>query len=91
MAKLKGKKKAAFLRRMAAGRRKAVGIGRKVRRKTRKIVKKRRKSQSIRRRRKSNKTVARKRRSIRSRATGGFRKITGNKFVRGAVFRCWWI
>jgi len=50
-----------------------------------KIAKRRRKSQPIRTRKRSRNTVARKRRSIRSRATGGFRKITGNKFVRGAV------
>ena len=85
MAKLKGKKKAAFLRRMAAGRRKAAGIGRKVRKRTRKIVKRRRKSQPIRRTKRRRTTVARKRRSVRSRARSGFTKITGNKFVRGAV------
>jgi len=50
-----------------------------------KSVKRRRKSQPIRTRKRSRNTLARKRRSIRSRATGGFRKITGNKFVRGAV------
>jgi len=85
MAKLKGKKKAAFLRRMARGRRKASKRVRKTIGKARKRVKRRRKSQPIRRTKRRRSTVARKRRSIRSRARGGFSKITGNKFVRGAV------
>jgi len=84
MAKLKGKKKAAFLRRMAAGRRKAAGIGKKVRSKTRKIVKRRRKSQR-RNTTKRRRSVAKRKGSRRSRVRGGISKITGNKFVRGAV------
>jgi len=91
MAKLKGKKKAAFLRRMAAGRRKAA---KGVKRVTKKIRKSRsRKPKSAPKRRKSqrrNTTKRRKnnvakRRSTRKRISSGFTKITGNKFVRGAV------
>jgi len=67
---------------MAAGRRKAAGLGKKVRSKTRNIVKKRRKQQSIKTRKKSRKTVKRR---IAHRARSGIGKITGNKFVRGAV------
>jgi len=91
MAKLKGKKKAAFLRRMAAGRRKAAGIVKKVRtnrrRKSatkRKSAPKRTKSQRRNTTKRNRKTVAKKR-STRRRISSGFTKITGNKFVRGAV------
>jgi len=48
-----------------------------------KSVKKRRKSQPIKTTRRRSKPVAKKRRFTRARA--GFSKITGNKFVRGAV------
>jgi len=48
-----------------------------------KSVKKRRKSQPIKTTRRRSKPVAKKRRFTRAKA--GFSKITGNKFVRGAV------
>jgi len=91
MAKLKGKKKAAFLRRMKKGRlakaakkgRKAAKIVRAAVKRRKKPSKKRRKSQPIRTRKKTKNTVAKK--SRRARARAGFTKITGNKFVRGAV------
>jgi len=84
MAKLKGKKKAAFLKRMAAGRRKAAKSVKKAIVKRTKSVTKRRKTQSTNTRKRTNKTVAKKK-SRRSQARSGFNKITGNKFVRGAV------
>ncbi len=88
MAKLKGKKKAAFLRRMKKGRlaKAAKRATKKVRKtivKRRKSNKKRRKSQPIRTRKRSSNPVAKKKRFKRARA--GFTKITSNKFVRGAV------
>jgi len=49
----------------------------------RKNPKKRSKSQPLRRKSSSKRTVAKKRRFARARS--GFTKITGNKFVRGAV------
>jgi len=87
MAKLKGKKKAAFLRRMKKGRlaKAAKRVTKKVRRRTKrtKSVKKRRNPQRRNTTKRRNKTVAKKRRFARARS--GFTKITGNKFVRGAV------
>jgi len=83
MAKLKGKKKVAFLRRMAAGRRKAAKTVKKAIGKRRKPAKKRRKSQQRNTTKRRRKTVAKKRRFSRARKTFG--SITGNKFVRGAV------
>jgi len=88
MAKLKGKKKAAFLRRMKKGRlaKAAKRATKKVKKtigKRRKSSKKRRKSQSTNTRKRKKSTVAKKRRFARARS--GFTKITGNKFVRGAV------
>jgi len=65
MAKLKGKAKAAFLRRMAAGRRKAAKVVKKVRTKRRKTAPKRRKAQSTNTRKKRRNTVAKKRGSPR--------------------------
>jgi len=79
MAKLKGAKKAAFLRRMAAGRRKASKT-------VRRVTKRRRKTKRTNSPKKRRRTVARKRRgSTRRRISGGFNRITRNKFVRGAV------
>jgi len=83
MAKLKGKKKAAFLRRMAAGRRKAANKGRKTIAKVRKTIKRRRKAKRTNTPKRRSTNVAKKRRFARARS--GFTKITGNKFVRGAV------
>jgi len=51
--------------------------------KRRKSSKRSRKSQPIRRTKRTKRTVAKKRRF--SKARGGISKITGNKFVRGAV------
>jgi len=89
MAKLKGKKKAAFLARMKKGR-----LAKAAKRVTKKIRKsrsskpkaatKRRKSQRRNTTKKRRNTVAKKRSRV-SRARGGISKITGNKFVRGAV------
>jgi len=89
LAKLKGKKKAAFLARMKRGRlaKAAKRVTRKVRRRTskrRKSAPKRRKTQRRNTTKRRKKTVAKKR-SRRARARLGFSKITGNKFVRGAV------
>jgi len=79
MAKLKGAKKAAFLRKMAAGRRKASKT-------VRRVTKRRRKTKRTNSPKKRRKTVARKRRgTTRRRISSGFNRITGNKFVRGAV------
>jgi len=78
MAKLKGAKKAAFLRRMARGRRKASKA-------VRRVTKRRRKSQRRNTTKRRRRTVAKRRRFSRRSVSGGFRKITGNKFVRGAV------
>jgi len=88
MAKLKGKAKAKFLARMKKGRlaksaKRVTRKVRKLRKKTRNIGKRRRKSQRIRTRKRRNNPVAKKRRFARARS--GFNKITGNKFVRGAV------
>jgi len=90
MAKLKGKKKAAFLRRMAAGRRKAAGFVKKVRTKRRKKSATRRRSAPRRRKQQRRNTPKRRRSNVAKkrrfgRARSGFTKITGNKFVRGAV------
>jgi len=68
--KLKGKAKAAFLRRMASGRRKAKSVTKSVKKRTKSIVK-RRKSQPI--KRKSNKrkpSMAKKRRFTRKNKFG---------------------
>jgi len=92
MAKLRGRAKAAFLKRMNKGRLKKglKAIKCKTCRKPRKNSPKRtkshnkkRKSQPIRTRKRSHNTVAKKRRFHRARA--GISRITGNKFVRGAV------
>jgi len=87
MAKLKGKAKSKFLARMKKGRlaKAAKRVTKRVRRRSKstKSGKKRRKSQPIRTRKRRTKTVAKKRRFARARS--GFNKITGNKFVRGAV------
>jgi len=94
MAKLKGKKKAAFLARLNKGRIKAglKAIKSKTSRKTSKsAAPKRTKSskkagiqQRIRTRKTSKKVVAKKRKFT-TRAKAGFSSITKNKFVRGAV------
>jgi len=87
MAKLKGKAKAKFLARMKKGRlaKAAKRVTKRIKRrhKSTKSGKKRTKSQPIRTRKRSNKPVAKKRRFAKARS--GFTKITGNKFVRGAV------
>jgi len=83
MAKLKGKAKAAFLRRMKAGRKAAKSVKKAIV-KRRKSSKKSRNQQGIKTRKRTKKIVAKKG-SRRSRVTSGFNKITGNKFVRGAV------
>jgi len=89
MAKLKGKKKAAFLARMKKGRlaKAAKRVTKKVRKSRSRLTKsvnKRRKSQRRNTTKRRRNTVAKKK-SRRSRVTGGISKITGNKFVRGAV------
>jgi len=88
MAKLKGKKKAAFLRRMKKGR--LAKAAKKATRKVRKTIVKRRKSSKKSRKQQRRNTTKRKRSTVakksrRARARGGISKITGNKFVRGAV------
>jgi len=89
MAKLKGKKKAAFLARMKKGRlaKAARKVTKKIRKRSGPVTKsrtKRRKSQRRNTTKRTRKTVA-KRKSTRRRISSGFTKITGNKFVRGAV------
>jgi len=86
LAKLKGKKKVAFLRRMAAGRRKAAKRGRKTIAKVRKTVRRRRKPQRRNTRSKPRKTMAR--RSRRATIRSGFRRTKtglGNVFRKGLV------
>jgi len=86
--KLTGKKKRAFLARMKKGR-----LAKSVKRVTKKIRKRsgpvaksrkrRRNTQGRNTTKRTKRTVAKKRRFARAR--GGISKITGNKFVRGAV------
>jgi len=89
MAKLTGKKKRAFIARMKKGR--LAKSAKRVTRKVRKIRSRKPKSANKRRNtqrrnttKRKRKTVAKKRSRI-SRARGFTSKITGNKFVRGAV------
>ncbi len=89
MAKLKGKKKAAFLARMKKGRlaKAARKVTKKIRKRSGPVAKsrkRRRKSQRTNTPKRRGSTVA-KRKSTRRRISSGFTKITGNKFVRGAV------
>jgi len=88
MAKLKGKKKAAFLARMKKGR--LAKAAKKATRKVKKAIVKRRKSSKKSRKQQPIKTTKRKTQSVakgktRRRIESGFGKITKNKFVRGAV------
>jgi len=81
--KLTGKKKASFLRRMAAGRRKAANKVKKTIGKRRKSSNKKRKAQSTNTKPKRKNTVAKKK--SKSRARSVIDKITKNKFVRGTA------
>jgi len=88
MAKLKGKKKAAFLARMKKGR--LAKAAKKATRKVKKTIAKRRRSSKKARKQQPIKTTKRKTKSVakgktRRRIESGFGKITKNKFVRGAV------
>jgi len=88
MAKLKGKKKAAFLARMKKGR--LAKAAKKAAKKVKKTITKRPRSSKKARKQQRIKTTKRKTKSVakgktRRRIESGFGKITKNKFVRGAV------